>query len=310
LLRSGADVDVFNKANKTAAELASENGKAKIATFISDYKADASILNKVRSGTLDTAQSRYDADEDGKDEAMVSLHAAVKEGNVEVVQLMLERGADINSRDAHNRTPLQRAASSGKLDVARLLVDRGAEVEPPDRRGWTPLHSASRYGHLEISRILVDHGANVNARQSRRSTPLGLSARSGHLGIVKLLLEHGADINARNDKGETPYQVSQRSGSRETIDFLRERSAGITRFEEIFLWLKCNFLLELQFQPLVPKFYFTFSPLTGGSAFDKASPASESSTANASRLTNALTASLFTPFPSLSPLLSRSRIIL
>jgi ankyrin repeat protein len=103
LLRWGADVDVLNKANKTAAELASENGKAKIATFISEYKADASILNEVRSTTLDTAQSRYGVDEDGKDEAMVSLHAAADEGNVEVVQLVLERGADINSRNAHNR---------------------------------------------------------------------------------------------------------------------------------------------------------------------------------------------------------------
>ena len=55
---------MLNKANKTAAELASENGKAEVAKFIAEYKADANIRNKIRSTTLDTAQ--YGADEDGK----------------------------------------------------------------------------------------------------------------------------------------------------------------------------------------------------------------------------------------------------
>jgi ankyrin repeat protein len=118
-----------------------------------------------------------------------------------------------------------------------LLVERGAEVDSRDKFGWTPLHVASRYGHLEISRVLVDHGANVNARQENHWTPLYLSARNGHLGIVKVLFERGADVHALSGEGETPYQVS---GDRDVADFLREYSVGRARFDEILLWLKCD----------------------------------------------------------------------
>jgi hypothetical protein len=143
--------------------LASENGKAEVAKFIAEYKADANIRNKIRSSTLDTAQ--YGADEDGKDEGNASLHAAAEEGNIDIVKSLLERGVDINSRNADIQTPLHRAAAKGNVDVVRLLIERGAEVDSRDMWGWTPLHTASRYGHLEVSRVLVDHGANVNARQ-------------------------------------------------------------------------------------------------------------------------------------------------
>jgi len=109
----------------------------------------------------------YGVDEDGKDEATALLPTATKEGKVKVVQLLLERGADINSRNANNQTPLGEAATLGNIDVVRLLIERSAEVDSCGRWGWTPLHIASEWGHLEVSRILVDHGANLNAREAR-----------------------------------------------------------------------------------------------------------------------------------------------
>ena len=111
LLNRGADVNALNKANKTAAELASENDKAEVARLIAEYKADANFRNKIRSTTLDTAQ--YGGDEDGNDEATASLHAAAEEGNIDVVKSLLERGADINDRNANDETPLARAAAKG-----------------------------------------------------------------------------------------------------------------------------------------------------------------------------------------------------
>ena len=140
LLRQGADVDVLNKANKTAAELASENGQAEVAKFISEYKADADIRNNIRSTTLDSTEStQFGADEDGKDEQNASLHAAAEEGNINAVKSLLERGVDIDGRNARYETPLDRAAEKGHVDVVRLLVERGAEVDSCDERGWTPL---------------------------------------------------------------------------------------------------------------------------------------------------------------------------
>ena len=123
LLRRGADVDVLNKANKTAAELALENGKAEVAKFIAEYKADANIRNKIRSTTLDTAQ--YGADEDGKDEGKASLHAAAEEGNIDIVKSLLERGADINGRNANDRDSIRQSSGQGEPRCCALAHRAG-----------------------------------------------------------------------------------------------------------------------------------------------------------------------------------------
>jgi len=206
LLRRGADVVVLNKAGRSAAELASKNGHADVAKFISEYKTIATSGNKVRSATMDTVE--YDADDDGKDEAKVSLHAAAEEGNIDTLKSLLERGADINARDASKQTPIDGAAVKGHVDVVRLLIERGAQVDLCDKWGRTPLQFSSRYGHVEVSRVLLDHGANVNTRERYYWTPMHLSAGNGHLDVVKLLLERGADTHAMNERGETPYQLS------------------------------------------------------------------------------------------------------
>jgi len=226
LLRRGADVDVLNKANRTAAELASDNGQAEVAKFISEYKANPNTRNKLLSTTLDTVE--FGADDDGKNEAKVSLHDAAEAGDIDVVKSLLEQGEDVNCLNTSNGTPLERAAYKGNVDVVRLLIERGAEVDSREKWGWTPLHVASRYGHPEVSRILLDHGANVNARQRNCWTPMHLSIynASEYLEIVKILLERGADIHAINDEGETPYQVSLQRGNREISDLLWKNGAG------------------------------------------------------------------------------------
>jgi ankyrin repeat protein len=83
LLQRGADVDVLNKTKKTATGLATENGQAKVAKFIADYKTDGNSQNKIRSTT-------YGVDEDGKDEGKAELHAAVEKGDTDLVESLLE----------------------------------------------------------------------------------------------------------------------------------------------------------------------------------------------------------------------------
>jgi serine/threonine-protein phosphatase 6 regulatory ankyrin repeat subunit B len=220
LLGQGADVGVVNKANQTAAELASDVGQVEVEKFIAEYQADANIRNQIFSTT--TLAAQYGADEDREYEGMTSLHDAAEEGNVNVVKSLLERGEDINTRNTSFETPLHLAAEKAKADVVRLLVERGAEVDSRNERGWTPLHFASLEGHVEVSRVLVDHDANVNARSQGSWTPMHLSAARGHLGNVKLLLECGADVHARSDESETPYHISLRSGYREMANLLEE----------------------------------------------------------------------------------------
>ena len=233
LLRRGADIDVLDKAGRSAAELASENGQAEVAKFISEYKANANTRNKLRSTSLESIE--FGADDDGRDEANDSLHAAAEEGKIDRVKSLLEQGADINARNASNETPLEKAAAEGNVDVVRLLIELGAEVDSRDMWERTPLHWSSRDGHLDVSRVLLDHGANANARDEDYWTPMHISGGNGHLEMVKLFLERGADVRAVNVEGQTPYQVSLRTGNREIADLLWKHGAGRERLVEVLL---------------------------------------------------------------------------
>ncbi len=133
-----ADVDIFNKANKTAAELASENGKADVARFIGEYKADANIRNKICSTTLDTAL--YGANGDGEEKIASYLDAA-EEGDIGLESLSCCSIREWISTAVvqATKTPLRIAAINGKVGVVHSLIERGAEADSRDKWGWTPL---------------------------------------------------------------------------------------------------------------------------------------------------------------------------
>jgi hypothetical protein len=78
LLQRGADVDVLNDADRSAAEVVSENGHTEVANFISEYKVNPNTRDKLRSTTLDP--DKYSADDDGTDEVEDLLHDAAEEG--------------------------------------------------------------------------------------------------------------------------------------------------------------------------------------------------------------------------------------
>ena len=92
-------------------------------------------------------------------------------GNVEVMRVLLEGGANVESTNAHRRTALHRAAYSGHLDVCRLLLDWGAKVDPVDVWEETPLHDAANRGHLSVTKLLVERGADVRMKNKDGHAP-------------------------------------------------------------------------------------------------------------------------------------------
>ena len=115
-------------------------------------------------------------------------------GNLDVVNLLLDNGADINavSKNKLVATPLQGSVVMNNLTLGKLLLDRGANVSPHGEEGATPLHESAGSGQLEFVKLLVDHGAEINARDDAGKTPLTIALESKQPEIAKCLRDHGA----------------------------------------------------------------------------------------------------------------------
>lgn len=109
-------------------------------------------------------------------ETEVSLHAAVLQGNNEVVRQHIEAGTDLNQKDAYGSTPLIIAATFGKPEAADILIEAGTDLEITNNEGSTPLHIAALFGRVEIVRMLLDGGADRLKRNNEGSTAYDIVA--------------------------------------------------------------------------------------------------------------------------------------
>jgi ankyrin repeat protein len=111
-----------------------------------------------------------------------------------MVQVLLEYGVDIDTKNIGGRSPLASALRCGHPNgpgVARLLIEHGgADPNTRDMDGFTPLHHASGGGKTETVRFLIEHGANVEVTDDEGRTPLDVALGKQHEDIIKLLLEH------------------------------------------------------------------------------------------------------------------------
>lgn len=135
-------------------------------------------------------------DVNAKHKGYSALYLAAWQGHADVVEVLLDGGAEINDRTPEGGTALQYAAESGHEDIVRLLLERGGNPQLADRNGETPLHFAAT---AAIARLLVDHGADVRARTHSGVTPLHLACSGA---IAELLIRHGAEVDAMATQGE------------------------------------------------------------------------------------------------------------
>jgi len=137
------------------------------------------------------------------------LHLAIGSRNLTMIQLLLEKGADLKLRNAAGDSPLHVAVQMNAPDLlAILLASPTTNPDIQDDIGRTPLHTCT---NEEVAQLLLDHNANVNAIDLYGNTPLHFGGNN-QVPIVQLLLERGADVTARNIIGETPlHTILQRN---------------------------------------------------------------------------------------------------
>ncbi|XP_071582418.1 uncharacterized protein [Temnothorax nylanderi] len=156
-------------------------------------------------------------------------------GVIDVVCRARNNGADINIKCIYQKLErdLHRAAQEGQLDVVNALLNRDADVNLEDFEGWTPLHCAAQNGHLDVVNALLNKGADVNKINNNQGvTPLYLAIQNGHKNIVEILLKvKDININVKTDNGVTQLHSAAKNGNnfnnKNVIKVLLENGAHI-----------------------------------------------------------------------------------
>ena len=161
-------------------------------------------------------------------ESITPLHWASEEGNAAVVELLVERDADTNMRDKIGWTALHIAAYEGHTSVVEVLLNGGAAIEYETKRSWnTALTLAASYGRALTVEYLLKAGALVNPSDKNACTPLLCASARGHVGVVETLLKAGALVDFKPKDGETPLIKAAKRGHKTTIELLLAAGADI-----------------------------------------------------------------------------------
>ena len=153
-----------------------------------------------------------------------ALHIAAYEGHVEVVKMLLDEGAAIDAKNTDDGTALYIAALHEHVEVVKILLDKGADIAIDD---WTALHSAAAHGHVEVVKILLHKGATIDAKNIDDWTALHSAAAHGHVEVVKILLHKGAAIDAKTTDDWTALHIAAEHGHVEVVKILLDEGAAI-----------------------------------------------------------------------------------
>jgi ankyrin repeat protein len=146
-------------------------------------------------------------------------------GDVKRVAKMLDDGAAVNELDKRNMTALHHAASSCNLEMVQLLLAKGAQLESKNYKNFSPLtymaYSKNTKPCLKVFKLLIKKGADIYRTDSSQSSLLHLAALNSHVLIAKELIRKGLDVNARNDGKKTPLHLVAGSEHPDSLEFIK-----------------------------------------------------------------------------------------
>ena len=154
-------------------------------------------------GASPDSDGEVSPDSDGQVERLLK---AAEHGRLEEVEELLQSNANIEAKGGvYRNTPLHLATRYGHRDIVDLLLEKKAQIEAKDRDQTTPLHLAAHFGHRDIVDLLLEKKADIEAKDKCQSTPLYAAANSTFdpKEVVTLLLEKGADLGAQDCDGRS-----------------------------------------------------------------------------------------------------------
>ena len=143
-------------------------------------------------------------------------------------KLLISNGADIESRDKENRTPLYLAVQVNNLPIVTLLSDKGADMNAKGPGGLSPLLVSVLNNKPAMAKLLIEKGADINFQEKGKSlSALYIAAIENNIDMVNLLIENEADTELKTAKGSTPLYGAALHGRKETAKILIDMGADI-----------------------------------------------------------------------------------
>ncbi|XP_055385584.1 uncharacterized protein LOC129614764 [Condylostylus longicornis] len=236
---SNSNIEIFNALFESGVEVRvnvkDDHNKTPIyyAALKSNYEmvyqliASGAYLNSSHDDTErnNHDDDEYDSDVDDPSIGDTILLAALANNNCRLVELLVNRGAEINTPNKAGTTPLSKAVYKGYYDIVKFLIQKKADCNWYNENGENLLHVACREGFIDITILLISNKVDINKRNKNNETPIFVASDKNHYEIVRLFIEHGADINVETLYNETPLSIAIKNNHKRIVKILRKNGA-------------------------------------------------------------------------------------
>ena len=166
-----------------------------------------------------------------------AVHTAILFGKDDILQLLIENGADINAKDNQGNSPIYIAVKNNEIRILRILIEKGADINAKNNLGQSPLHLAVELNNFNYTQVLILSHADINTLDANRNSPIHIAIKNGNIEIMKYLIRIRADLNIRNSDGLTPFEIALQNENiyimQYIIDNMRDREES-SRLQWIF----------------------------------------------------------------------------
>ncbi|EAY07153.1 ankyrin repeat protein, putative [Trichomonas vaginalis G3] len=252
LILHGANINAKGKNGKTAIHIAAIYGRKELAELLLSIGADINAKDKKGRNALHHAIGQNDLESLEKDLESEKIDIHSKDinydtyvgwstnltDNMDIVELLISHGIDINSRDNDGDTALHLAAFLNVKDVVEFLIPKCADINAKDNYGKTALHWAAFNNNTQLVEFLMSNGADIYVKDYNEKSVLHYAVSYGRFeevdshdkdykDLVEILITHGLDVNARDNKNQTPLHYASRLYYPEKAEFLITHGADI-----------------------------------------------------------------------------------